>query len=95
MWRSGVVLHDTTATASRTTGSVQRTCGFRLGRVNHFLALVFSVEKLNTTLQPIYLKAIDKGPFPVATVGVVSAVSIPVAALIAYIDTVRPPSLAT
>jgi hypothetical protein len=53
------------------------------------------VEKLNTTLQPIYLKAIDKGPFPVATVGVVSAVSIPVAALIGYIDTVLPPSLAT
>jgi hypothetical protein len=43
----------------------------------------------------IYLKAIGPGLVPVAIDGVDKAVSIPVVAFIAYIDTVLPPSLAT
>ena len=48
-----------------------------------------------TTLQPIYLNVILLGLVPVATVGVVRAVSIPELASIAYIDTVLPDVLAT
>ena len=59
------------------------------------LTRVFLLEKLTTTQHPIYLKAISLGPVPVATNGVVRAVSIPVVALIAYIDTVLPLKLPT
>ena len=54
------------------------------------LIRVFLLGKLTTTQDPIYLKAIPTGAVPVATVGVVRAVSIPVVALIAYMDTVLP-----
>ena len=51
--------------------------------------------RLNLTFQPPYLKAIDVGSVPVATVGVARGVSIPVVALIAYIDKVLLSLLAT
>ena len=54
-----------------------------------------AVVRLNSTFQPPYLKATDMGSVPVATVGVVRAVSIPVVALIVYIDIVLLSLLAT
>ena len=54
-----------------------------------------SIDRCRFNRHPIYLKAIALGPVPVAINGVVRAVSIPVVALIAYIDTVLPLKLTT
>ena len=94
-WSVSVVLHDTTASASRFTRVNSPLAVFVWVELISFLKRVFLVHRLNTTLHPIYLKAIEKGLFPVATVGVARAVRIPVVALIEYMDTVALPKLAT
>ena len=94
-WSVSVVLHDTTASASRFTRVNSPLAVFVWVELISFLKRVFLVHRLNTTLQSIYLKAIEKGLFPVATVGVARAVRIPVVALIEYMDTVALPKLAT
>ena len=95
MWPAGVVLHDTTASASRFTRVNSPLAVFVWAELIPCLTRVFLLEKLTTTQHPIYLKAIEKGLFPAATVGVARAVSIPVVALIEYMDTVALPKLAT